>query len=314
MAKLITETNFDGFKVQEKGKDLYLEGVFSSYGVKNNNKRTYPENVLKNAVNELQERMEKGVVFGELDHPQTPAMRLKEAAIQIESLRWQDNNLIGKAKVLTTPNGRIAREFIKNGQIGISSRGLGTVKKDGTVNEDFKLITWDLVAEPSNSSSWVNGVYEGKEFDPKTLNESDLVVSQNVLTWYDIWNAKVNNEEHKLVEMTKHTTFKENPFIHEWKKRLQEKFNGINEEKEEPKKERERLVPDENTLKKYADFPKTKIVKCLYDIEEDMKDVLGLMTDHTNLDEYITLMQLLNTLKELIENIRTQCPDEKGEE
>ena len=79
-------------------------------------------------------------------------------------MEWDGQVLYGKAKILNTPQGQIAKELVKEGQIGISSRGLGTVAEDGTVNEDYNLLTWDLVTDPSNGPSWVNGIYEGKQW------------------------------------------------------------------------------------------------------------------------------------------------------
>ena len=76
-------------------------------------------------------------------------------------------HVYGKAEVLDTPMGNIAKTMIKKGKMGISSRGLGTVDEDGNVNEDFNLLTWDLVTDPSNNPSWVKGIYEGCEFNIK---------------------------------------------------------------------------------------------------------------------------------------------------
>jgi len=84
----------------------------------------------------------------------------------IEKLEWQGNDLIGKAKIIDTPMGKIAKTLIKEGRIGISSRGLGTVNEgDGYVNDDYFMITWDLVIDPSNQPSWINAVTESKDFD-----------------------------------------------------------------------------------------------------------------------------------------------------
>jgi hypothetical protein len=94
-----------------------------------------------------------------------PEINPDKIAIRVESLDWKGNDIIGKAKVLDTPMGNIAKTLVKEGGIGISSRGLGTVGSDGRVNDDFNLLTWDLVTEPSNSPSWVRGIYEGKEWD-----------------------------------------------------------------------------------------------------------------------------------------------------
>jgi hypothetical protein len=98
-------------------------------------------------------------------------------AILTTDLEWKGNDLYGKSKVLDTPMGKIASTLIKEGKIGVSSRGLGTVDEStGYVNEDYNLITWDLVTDPSNNPSWVNGIYEGKEFIMP--NENDLSIKK----------------------------------------------------------------------------------------------------------------------------------------
>ncbi len=102
-----------------------------------------------------------------------PEINPDKIAIRVESLEWQGNDLYGKAKILDTPQGQIAKTLVKEGLIGISSRGLGTVHEDGTVNEDYNLITWDLVTDPSNGPSWLNGVLEGKTWD--LASSSDFV-------------------------------------------------------------------------------------------------------------------------------------------
>ena len=98
-------------------------------------------------------------------------------------LEWKGNDVYGKSKVLDTPQGAIAKILIKEGRMGISSRGLGTVAEDGNVNEDFNLITWDLVTDPSNNPSWINGIYEGQEWLPKNIksktdDEIDIILER----------------------------------------------------------------------------------------------------------------------------------------
>lgn len=176
MAKLITEMSYD-FEISESDTgSMYIVGVFSSADVQNHNKRMYKKELLEREVTRLNEsKISKKCCFGELSHPSTPDINLDKVAILTLELDWKGNDVYGKAKVLDTPNGKIAKELIKEGRLGISSRGLGTVNEDGFVNEDFNLLTYDLVSEPSNPSSWVNGIYEGREFDiPKepTIEEA----------------------------------------------------------------------------------------------------------------------------------------------
>lgn len=173
MAYVITESNFDNILAEEKNKELYVTGVFSSFGKRNNNDRVYTENVLKREVTKVNEKIGKKCLWGELGHPPNPEINPGNIAILVEGLEWKNDDLYGKARVLNTPNGQIAKELIKSGTIGISSRGLGTVSEDGTVNEDYNLITWDLVTDPSNGPSWVNGIYEGKEYKIEEIKDDE---------------------------------------------------------------------------------------------------------------------------------------------
>lgn len=146
----------------DDNKDLYITGIFSSFNKRNNNGRVYEESTMKREVGTILEKIEKKCLWGELGHPPNPEINPDKIAIRVESLEWSGEDLYGKAKILNTPQGQIAKTLVKEGMIGISSRGLGTVAEDGTVNEDYNLITWDLVTDPSNGPSWVNGIYEGK--------------------------------------------------------------------------------------------------------------------------------------------------------
>ncbi len=166
MKKLITEMSYD-FEMHEdkKTNELYAVGIFSSAELKNNNKRVYKKDLLEREVGKVQEKVSKKCLWGELGHPPNPEVNPDKIALRTTQLEWRGNDLYGKAKILDTPMGQIAKTLVKEGQMGISSRGLGTVNDDGYVNEDFHLITWDLVTDPSNNPSWVNGIYEGTTFD-----------------------------------------------------------------------------------------------------------------------------------------------------
>jgi len=140
-------------------KGVYLDKRFMTKEMVDYNNRVYCVNV-KN--NNFYVRNEKSVAFWTGN---SPDINLDKVAILTTELDWKGNDVYGKAKVLDTPNGNIAKELIKEGRLGISSRGLGTVSEDGFVNEDFNLLTYDLVSEPGNPSSWVNGIFEGREFE-----------------------------------------------------------------------------------------------------------------------------------------------------
>jgi hypothetical protein len=163
--KLITETSYDFALTEGKDQSMYIAGIFSTAEMENNNKRKYGRKILEREVNKVQDKIGKNCLWGELGHPPNPEVNPDKIALKIENLEWKGNNVYGKAKLLDTPMGQIAKTLVKEGQMGISSRGLGTVAEDGYVNEDFNLITYDLVTDPSNKPSWVNGIYEGQEFE-----------------------------------------------------------------------------------------------------------------------------------------------------
>jgi hypothetical protein len=172
--KLITETSYDFALTEGKDKSMYIAGIFSTAEMENNNKRKYGRKILEREVTKVQDKIGKNCLWGELGHPPNPEVNPDKIALKIETLEWKGNNVYGKAKLLDTPMGQIAKTLVKEGSMGISSRGLGTVAEDGYVNEDFNLITYDLVTDPSNKPSWVNGIYEGQEFSLPGVKDTDM--------------------------------------------------------------------------------------------------------------------------------------------
>ena len=204
MAKLITEYSQD-FQITEevnenKEKEMFAVGIFSSAEIENNNKRKYRKEILEREILKINEKIEKKCLWGELGHPPNPEVNPDKIALRTIKLEWKNNNLYGKAKILDTPMGQIAKTLIKEGAMGISSRGLGTVGDDGYVNEDFHLITWDLVTDPSNKPSWVNGIYEAQDFSipgadlKKDPTEEDIREAQKALKSH-IWQVIENIEK-----------------------------------------------------------------------------------------------------------------------
>ena len=184
--KLITEMSLDVQLTESKSQGTHIVGIWSSAELKNNNSRVYRKNILEREIEKVQNKVDEGTLWGELGHPPNPEINPERIAVLTKMLEWRGNDVYGKAKVLDTPLGTIAKTLIKEGKMGISSRGLGTVSEDGYVNEDFNLITWDLVTDPSNNPSWVNGIYEGKSFDnfikrQPTEAEEVLERLQNIL-------------------------------------------------------------------------------------------------------------------------------------
>ena len=152
-------------------KSMYIEGVFLQGNIKNRNGRMYPVETLAREVNRYNEAfVGKGRALGELGHPDGPTVNLDRVSHKITSLRQEGNNFIGKAQLLDTPMGKIAKSLIGEGvTLGVSSRGVGTLKEDRdgckVVGEDFQLATAaDIVADPSAPDAFVNGIMEGKEW------------------------------------------------------------------------------------------------------------------------------------------------------
>ena len=171
--KLIKEiTESVNYLVEEKDgkKTLFIEGPFLVAESVNKNKRMYKEETMRNEVNRYNEEyIQKNRAFGELGHPDTPSINLDRVSHLIVGLRQEGNVWIGKAKILETPMGNIARQIIEGGgQLGVSSRGLGSLKEVNGVNivqDDFHLATAaDIVADPSAPGAFVQGIMEGKEW------------------------------------------------------------------------------------------------------------------------------------------------------
>ena len=171
--RLITE-NIEDIKILTEEKDgkknLYIEGVFLQSEIKNRNGRIYPFDVLNKEVERYSEEYVKaGRALGELGHPDGPTVNLDRVSHKITSLKAEGNNFIGKARILDTPMGKIAKNLLGEGvQLGVSSRGMGSLKEENGVKyvgEDFMLATAaDIVADPSAPDAFVNGIMEGKEW------------------------------------------------------------------------------------------------------------------------------------------------------
>lgn len=193
-----------------KGKEYFIEGVFLQSELKNRNGRVYPESVMDREVNRYMENyIAKNRAYGELGHPDTPSINLDRVSHLITDLRKEGTNYIGKAKILDTPMGKIAKGLLDGGaQLGVSSRALGSLKlnKEGVqvVQDDFMLSTAaDIVADPSAPDAFVRGIMESCEWvfvdgrfeqrqieetkqfiksaSSKQLTEASLIAFQNFL-------------------------------------------------------------------------------------------------------------------------------------
>ena len=171
--KLITES-IEDIRILTEEKDgekhLYIEGVFLQSEIKNRNGRIYPFDVLNKEVERYSEEYVKaGRALGELGHPDGPTVNLDRVSHKITSLKAEGNNFMGKARILDTPMGKIAKSLLGEGvKLGVSSRGTGSLKEENGVkyvSDDFMLATAaDIVADPSAPDAFVNGIMEGKEW------------------------------------------------------------------------------------------------------------------------------------------------------
>lgn len=172
--KLITETIEEAKVVITEGKNgqkrTYIEGVFLQGEITNRNGRMYPMTTLEREVQKYNENyVAKGRAVGELGHPDGPTINLDRVSHLITSLQREGNNFVGKARILDTPMGRVAKELLDEGvKLGVSSRGLGSIREQNgikVVSDDFMLATAaDIVADPSAPDAFVNGIMEGKEW------------------------------------------------------------------------------------------------------------------------------------------------------
>jgi len=203
------------FIVEEKGgkKHMYIEGIFLQGNICNRNGRMYQMEGLRREVQRYTENhINSGRALGELGHPDGPTVNLDLVSHKIISLKEDGNNFIGKAKILSTPMGNIAKSLIGEGvKLGVSSRGIGSLKqsRDGIniVGDDFMLATAaDIVADPSAPDAFVEGIMEGKEWvwdggilreqaAKKTYKQINTLVTQGQLDEkkLDLFNNFLNN-------------------------------------------------------------------------------------------------------------------------
>ena len=171
--KLITEMNQDVKFLTEKKEDgtksVYIEGIFMQAEKANRNGRIYGRGIMEREVHNYQDLINEKRSLGELGHPPNPSINLTQVSHMITGLKFEGNDIHGRAKILDTPMGKIAKNFIEEGvRLGVSSRGLGSVKlnKEGIneVQDDFHLATVDIVADPSAPDAFVQGIMESADW------------------------------------------------------------------------------------------------------------------------------------------------------
>jgi len=212
MSILLIETlNPSEAKLVESTKDnkqWFLEGIFMQAEKKNGNGRVYPKTVLIEAVEKMQDKMSKGYnVLGELEHPEALTVNLNNVSHVIETLKWDGNNVLGRAKILDTPKGEIVKALLKEGiKLGVSSRGNGSTsyKDDITLVESFNLITVDIVATPSAPEAFPTSLRESFESiynNPKIVSLSEAVVEDKSAQRY--FEKEIKNFLISIINKTK---------------------------------------------------------------------------------------------------------------
>jgi len=153
--------------VNKETGNLMVEGILATAEVKNGNGRYYSKDLWNREMDKYNELIEQRRSMGELDHPESTVVNLKNVSHLISEYNWDGDNVMGKIEVLPTPSGNILKELIKSGvTVGVSSRGMGSLEDRGGVMEvqdDFELLCWDFVSTPSNPGSYMHMIKEGKE-------------------------------------------------------------------------------------------------------------------------------------------------------
>lgn len=149
-------------------KGIFIEGIFMQTEKENKNGRVYRKGIMEKELQRYQSLISEKRSLGELGHPPNPTINLNQVSHLITSLKFEGNDVIGRAKILDTPMGKIAQNFIEEGvRLGVSSRGLGSLKEVNGINEvqdDFHLATVDIVADPSAPDAFVTGIMESAEW------------------------------------------------------------------------------------------------------------------------------------------------------
>ena len=183
---IVEETLEEG----QTAKNFYITGPYLQADVKNGNGRTYPQQVLESQVSTYNKtRIKSSRAMGELGHPNTTEINLDRVSHLIKELKMDGKNGIGKSLVTNTPMGQIAKSLIESGvKLGVSTRGVGTLKSN-IVQNDFRLITVDIVADPSAPDAFVNGILESKTewvMENGILVEKEIEILSDKLDQYAI--------------------------------------------------------------------------------------------------------------------------------
>jgi len=166
MRNLLIETNlFEGRVNEDSSGRTMVKGILQRAGAENQNGRVYPKNILEREIGKYQQLIKERRALGELDHPDSSVINLKNVSHNIKEVHWEGNDVVGTVEILPTPSGNILKELLRAGiLLGISSRGMGSTQpmKDNKllVGEDFELIGWDFVSNPSTHGAFMTPMNE----------------------------------------------------------------------------------------------------------------------------------------------------------
>ena len=189
MSNLLIETNLftptkglisEG-KVSKRGLPLVV-GILATAEVKNGNGRYYPKQLWEREINKYKASIEENRALGELDHPETTVINLKNVSHNITDIWWDGDHIMGKIEILPTPSGNILKSLIdSNITVGVSSRGTGSLKAGGSVMEvqdDFDLLCWDFVSTPSNPGSYMHVINESIDSSTKDYTKVNQIIKE----------------------------------------------------------------------------------------------------------------------------------------
>lgn len=206
--KLITEiceeVNHSVLQESNGQKSHYIHGIFMQSDIPNRNGRLYPKSIMDSQVKKYQDLIKSKRSLSELGHPANPQVNLDKVSHLITELKMDGNNVMGKAKVLDTPMGKIAKNLLDEGvKLGVSSRGLGSVVEKNGVNvvqPDFLLNAIDIVSDPSGPECWVNGIMEGAEWVYNASTQSWMLAEQIRGNFRKMSNKQIVESQAKMFE------------------------------------------------------------------------------------------------------------------
>ena len=191
MGQLLIETNlFEGRVNEDESGRTIVKGILQRAGAENQNGRIYPKPILMREAKKYETLIKERRALGELDHPDSSVINLKNVSHNVREIHWDNDDLVGTVEILPTPSGNILKELLKAGiLLGISSRGVGSTVAQGgnqVVQDDFQLICFDMVSEPSTPGAFMlkEGRVNRRELD-KIFNQSDKIdrMFNEILRW-----------------------------------------------------------------------------------------------------------------------------------